>query len=128
MAVLLKVAAVGIIGAILCLVIRKSVPDLALCLAIGTAVVLLAYAVGIMSGVIDFINEIVEASGLNSAIISPVLKTAAIGILTKLASDICKDAGQGAIASTVEFAGSAVALYVALPLMRTVFQMIEGLL
>lgn len=128
MEIVVKVIAVGIIGTILCLIIGKNTPELAICLAICTAVVLVAYAMGVFSGVIDFIEQIVEASGLSSAIINPVLKTAAIGILTKLACDVCKDAGQGTIASAVELAGVAAALYVALPLMRTVFRMIEELL
>lgn len=128
MEVVVKVIAVGLIGTILCLVIGKSTPELAICLAICTGVVLVAYAMGVLSGVIDFVQQIAESAGLSSAIINPVLKTAAIGILTKLACDICKDAGQGAIASAVELTGVAAALYVALPLMRTVFNMIEELL
>lgn len=128
MELIVKVIAVGIIGAVLCLVIGKRVPELALCLAICAGVVILCYAMGVLSGVVDFIQEIVASAGLSSAIINPVLKTAAISILTKLVSDICKDAGQSAIASSVEFAGVAAAIYVALPLMKTVFSMIEELL
>lgn len=128
MEIIVKAIAVGIIGTILCLVIGKNTPELAICLAICTGIALVAYAMGVFSGVIEFIEQIAEAAGLSSAVVNPVLKTSAIGILTKLSCDICKDAGQGAIASAVELAGVAAALYVALPLMRTVFRMIEELL
>lgn len=128
MEIIVKVIIIGIIAAIFCLIIGKNAPELALCLAICTTVVLTVYAIGVFSGVIDFIEEIVESAGLNWAIVSPVLKAAGIGILTKLACEVCTDAGQGAVASAVELAGTAAAIYVALPLMRTVFAMIEELL
>lgn len=128
MELVIKVIALGIISTILCLVISKNTPELALCLAICTAVIVLVYAVGMLSGVVELIDSIIAASGLSSELISPVLKAAGIGILTKMTCDICKDAGQGAIASAVEFAGSAAAIYVALPLIKTVFNMIEELL
>lgn len=128
MEIIVKVIIIGIISSILCLVIGKGAPELALCLAICTTVVLAIYAVGVLSGVIDFIEEIVEAAGLNWAIVSPILKVAGIGILTKLAGDVCSDSGQSAVASAVELAGTGAAIYVALPLMRVVFAMIEELL
>jgi len=77
---------------------------------------------------LDFAEILGDTAGLSPTLLAPVLKTVGIGILTRLASDICKDAGQSAIASTVELAGTVAALYIALPLMQTVFQMIGGLL
>jgi len=128
MDVLIKTVVLGLVGAVLCLVVKKANPEIALLLALGVALVLTAYGLGIVESVTEFIRLIGSASGLSAAILSPVLKTVGIGILTRLASDICKDAGQAAIASSVELAGTASALYVALPLFRTVFEMIEGLL
>ncbi|NLL45197.1 MAG: stage III sporulation protein AD, partial [Clostridiales bacterium] len=75
-----------------------------------------------------FIAELVEAAGLSSAVVSPVVKTVGIGLITKLSSDICKDAGQNTAATVVESAGSIAAVTVALPLMKTVFKMISSLI
>jgi len=128
MAFIVKVIAVAVVGTFLCIIVGKYQPELALALAIVTGVTLLVYAMGVFSGVIDLIKEIAEKAGISSAILGPLLKTTAIAIMTRLTSDICQDAGRGAIATAVDMAGTAAALYVAMPLLRTVFQMIEELI
>jgi len=119
---------VAVVGTFLCIIVGKYQPELALALAVVTGVTLLVYAMGVFSGVIDLIKEIAEKAGISSAILGPLLKTTAIAIMTRLTSDICMDAGRGAIATAVDMAGTAAALYVAMPLLLTVFQMIEELL
>lgn len=128
MEIVIKAVILGVVGAILCLLVQKGSPEIALLLAVSIGILLTLYALNVISRVTDFIELIADASGLSSAIISPMLKTMGIGIVTRLTSDICKDAGQSAIASAVEMVGAASAIYIALPLIQTVFQMIEGLL
>ena len=52
------------------------------------------------------------------------MKTAGIAIVTRLASEFCRDAKEGGLASAVELAGTALALSVALPLMTAVLDML----
>ena len=46
-----------------------------------------------------------------SALLAPVLKAAAVGLLTQLTESFCKDAGQQALAKAVELGGGVLALY-----------------
>ena len=61
-------------------------------------------------------------------VLAPVVKTVGVAIITRVTVEVCKDAGEGGIAAFVEIAGSAVALYLALPLVRAVLSAITGLL
>ena len=56
---------------------------------------------------------------------APVLKCVGIGVVTRLSADICRDAGQSAASSAVELCGAACALVTAMPLIRTLLQMIS---
>ena len=47
------------------------------------------------------------------------------GILTQLASTVCADAGENAVAKTVELCGGALAVCVALPLMEAVLELLQ---
>jgi stage III sporulation protein AD len=124
MELIVKIAVLGIIGSITALLIKRSNPEMALALALATGAVILVFAMELFSGVKELLDLASEASGLSSAVVAPVLKCMGIGIITKLASELCRDAGQGSIASTVELAGAACALYVALPLIKTLLKMI----
>jgi stage III sporulation protein AD len=57
-----------------------------------------------------------------------MIKTIAIGIVTKFAADICRDAKEQGIASLVEFSGAAAALCTALPLLKTVLSTMASLM
>ena len=51
-----------------------------------------------------------------------------IAILTRIAAELCRDAGEGGIAAAAETAGAAAAVLTALPLLRAVLSTITGLL
>ena len=51
-----------------------------------------------------------------------------IAILTRVTAEVCRDAGEGGIAAFAETAGAAMALSVAVPLLRAVLETVTGLL
>ena len=53
-----------------------------------------------------------------------ILKCLAVSIIAKLSSDLCKDAGQAALASAVEFAGCVCAATVVLPLIINMINLV----
>jgi stage III sporulation protein AD len=81
-----------------------------------------------IKSVADFISYLAELAGMSDEILSPVLKTIGIGIVTKLCSQVCRDAGEGAIATLTDFAGTAAALFVSIPLMKAVIEMVTQML
>ena len=124
----MRAVAIGIVGSVLGLVLKRSNPEIGLLLALAVALLVVGLGARVVGVILDFADTLQAATSLSPALFEPVLQTVGIGILTRISSDICKDAGQGAIASTVELAGTVAALYIALPLMQAVFRMIGGLL
>lgn len=128
MDVLIKIAAVAIAGSVLGLVIKKSSPEMAILLTIALSVFSLVIAYSVIRDVLDFIKAVSESAEIAPSILSVVLKTVGISVIAKIASDVCKDAGQSSVASGVELAGAIAAIYIALPLFETVLKMINSLL
>ncbi len=127
MAVLVKIAAVAVAGAILSLVIRKNSPEMSLLLTISLALIAISLAFDLISDVTDFLKSLADTAEISPAVLSIVLKTVGISIVTKLAADVCRDAGQSSVASGVELTGAFTALYISLPLFKTVINMIGSL-
>lgn len=124
MTILMKAAAVAVAGAILTMLLKKSAPELGLALSIAVSLL----AAGLGAGVLEELGEVMELAreqtGLSAAVVAPVYKCVGIGIVSRLCADICKDAGQGAVASAVELCGTVCALAAALPLIRSLLTMI----
>ncbi|HWS43260.1 MAG TPA: SpoIIIAC/SpoIIIAD family protein [Pseudoflavonifractor sp.] len=125
---ILKLAAIAIISAICAVVVKKNVQELGLVLALTAGVLLLSYALGAIESARDLLDMLADTAGLEPAVLAPVIKTVGIAIVTHVSAEVCRDAKEGGIASFLETAGAACALFVALPLVRAVLDMVMGLL
>ena len=118
---ILRLCALAVTAALCALVLRKSVPELALVLGLAAGVLLLGQAMESLAAVRGLMDSLARTAGLSPQVWQPVVKTVGIGIVTKLASAVCKDAGAGGVAAFLETSGTALALFTALPLVETVF-------
>lgn len=128
MDILLKCAACAVTAAILGLVIKKNNPEAALLLALGAAAAVLTAIFSVSGDMFSFLQDLMSITGLPDGIAAVVLKTVAVAVITGLAADVCKDSGQGALASACETAGALTAMYIALPLLKIVLETMEKLL
>ena len=125
---MVKIAAVAVAAALCAVVVKKNASELGLVLALAARTVILGLSLGALEGVRELMDTLGDTAGLSPAILAPVLKTVGIAILTRIAAELCRDAKENGIAAFVETAGAASALFVALPLLRTVLSMVTGLL
>lgn len=128
MTVLIKAAAVGLTGAVLCLLLKKTAPELGFLVSVAVSLMAAGLGVSLLEETAELLKMLRQEADLAPAMVSPVLKCVGIGVVTRLSVDMCKDAGQGAVASAVELCGTACALTAALPLVRTLLSMIGEML
>ena len=117
---MVKVAALGVTAAVLGAVLRKSAPELGLLLTLAAGVWMLGTAAVGLGGAAELMKELTGLSGLSEELVEPVVKTVAISILTRVTAEVCRSAGESGTAAFVETAGTLLALFVALPLIRAV--------
>ena len=116
---MIRAAGAAVIGSILTLLLRKHTPELALSLAIVTGVVILWFSASVARQVSDILCSLASDGGVAEVYLSPVFKCIGIALVTHLAAQICRDAQQGSVASAVELCGTLCALYISLPLIRS---------
>ena len=123
-----KIAAAAVTAALCAVMVRKQSPEIALALGLGACALIVLYCSGALTAVVELADTLAQAGGLSAQVAEPVMKTAGIAIVTRLAADFCKDAQEGGLASAVELAGTALALSVTLPLMTAVLDVLTQLL
>ena len=123
-----RIAALCVVGALLALVIKRGAPELALLLAVGCTVTILLSLSEPARAILLFLEEMGEQSGISRQLFEPLYKTVGIAFVVKLGGELCRDAGESAMAAVVESAGAVCALLVALPLLRTVLSLILELM
>ena len=123
-----KLSALAVVAALCALTLRGKVPERAVVVALAAGLVLLGQAVDAMAAVRGLTDSLAHTAGLSPNVWQPVWKTVGIGVMTRLSSAVCKDAGEGGVAAFLETAGTALALLTALPLIETVFDTLSALL
>ena len=124
----MKVTALCLVGAVLAALLKKSSPELALLLALAAcAAVLLALVRGVET-VTAFVREGMLWGGVESARVAPGFRTGGGGGVSRTGADLCRDAGEGAMASLVETAGAFGAVVVSLPLFGAVWELLSGMI
>ena len=113
----------GIIMCVLIVTVKQFKPELALPLCIACGVILIVYIIAAFVPLIDEINTIASNSGINSEYIVIALKAIGICIAVQVASDVCRDAGQTALANKLEMGGKIALLIVSLPLFKEILSL-----
>lgn len=129
MELIVKAAAAGLLSAVIGLLIKKQNPETALLLGALTAVGILIASLGILNGfreLRDLVRSMLGSGG--ELLMAPILKCLAIAIVTRFATEMCRDSSQNAVAAAVELAGTACAMSAVMPLLLSVLKMIGGML
>lgn len=128
MELFLRAAAVVLVGVILTLVVTKQRPDMGLVLSLGICCCVCIAAAGYLETMLDFLGEIRMTGNLDRSVLSILLKCAGIGFLSELAGLICADAGQNAMAKALQILANAAVIYLSIPMLRQLLQLLEEVL
>ena len=124
---IVEICGIAVIGLTAIMVLRTIRPEYAMLAGILTGLILLAAAVLELSSVIGYIQDMTDSTGF-SLYSSVILKSLGIGILAQTTADICRDSGETAIASKVEFAAKIIILLLAITILKTLLELIADFL
>ncbi len=117
MELLIKGAVICIVTSLLALLLKKNTPELSLLLTLAVVAAVMTAAFSLYEEISTVWELILDRTGLERELFSPLVKIIAISLITRLGSDVCQDGGQKALASTLELVGTGCALAAAAPLL-----------
>ena len=123
-----KILGIGLITCIACLIVKQVKPDVASIIMIAGGVVILLMVVDYVAQIFDVFKVIIDKTGLSSNLFSIVLKIVGVGYLTEFAANICADTGSNSLADKILFAGKILILFMSLPIVTNIVEIVVGLL
>lgn len=121
---ILKIVAFVFIALFLSLFFKDKRSDLAILIMLAAGIMIFIFCISQIGQIIDFVKLISDKAGIDTVYLGIILKILAIAYLSSFASEICKDAGAGALASKVDFAGKIFILVLAIPILGAVLDSI----
>ena len=128
METVLRVTALCLTGALLAVLLHRSGGEIALLLSLAVCGVAAMVLMEPLEELRDFWEDAAAWGELPVELFTPLIKTVGIALLSRTGSDLCRDAGEGAIASVLETAGAVAAIAVSLPLFRAAWELLRSLL
>ena len=103
-----KIVLVALLAVVLIIVVKQTRPEIAMLISVITVTVIFFFSVDKVGQVIDLIKLLSERAGLSFEFLSTILKIIGIAYISEFGANICKDMGESAIASKVQFAGKCI--------------------
>lgn len=125
---LVRIAAIGIIAAILAVIISEKRPELGLLLGLAFGCIALMIAFSKAGAIVKVLEDTVNKAGIDGQLLVPVLKVTGMAYITQFSVDACKDVGQNSIAGKVETVGKIMMLVVSVPIATSLIKIISSII
>lgn len=128
MGLFLKGVSAVMITVVLTLALGKQGKEMAGLLAIIVCCMVLGMAIDFWSPVAEFLERLEALGDLNGDMTGTLFKVTGIGILTEVAALVCSDAGTASMGKTLQLLGSAVILWLSIPMFTSLLDLIQRIL
>jgi len=121
---IMQIVALGFVATIIILVLKAQKPEIAVQISILAGIIIFLLVVSKLTAVIELINSYAERVNIDMAYISTLLKIIGIAYIAEFGAEVCKDAGESAIASKIELAGKVIIVVIAVPIITSLLDLI----
>lgn len=124
----LKVIGIAVIGILLCLILSKNAKDFPIVLVIILCCVLCGAALGFIEPIILLLEDLEKLAGTGFPWLAILLKATGLTFIGEIVSAVCSDAGHAAVGKTVQTLTTVVILWMSLPLIQKLMDLIQSVL
>lgn len=121
---IIKIIGVGLIALIIIVIIKQYKPEFAMYVSIAAGAIIIFMVLDKVLGIITLLTNLSKKSGINAEYLSILLKITGIAVLTEFAVSICRDAGESAVASKVDFGGKIIVISMSIPIISALLEVI----
>ena len=126
MALYLKCAAAALMGVVLILALGRK--DQGLLLSLAICVMIAMAAADYLDPVLELLRMLEKLGELDGGMTAILFKCVGIGLITEIAGMVCIDSGNTSMAKALQLLGTAVVLWLSVPLFNGLLELIQEIL
>ncbi len=123
-----QIVGFGLVAAVLVIILRQYKPEIALLVSIAAGVALFLAVLGKIGAVIEVLQDLSRRANVNMVYLGAILKIVGIAYIADFGAQICRDAGEGALAAKIELAAKILILVLAIPIVMAVLDILMKIL
>lgn len=125
---ILQVVGIGLTGTILAVYLKESNKEIAIFISLATGLILFIFALSKIGDVLEVMQELAVRAQINLYYLTIVLKIMGIAYIAEFGAQVCKDAGEGSIATKIELAAKILVMVLALPIIMAILESVLRLI
>lgn len=115
----------ALLTAILAVVVRRHNGEIAALLALCGCCLISVMALTFLTPILSFLRKLQQLGSLNGDMLAILLKVTGVALTAEIAANVCTDAGNGALAKSLQMLSAAVILYLSLPMFQALLDLVE---
>ena len=129
MAAFLPILGLALTAAILALFLKQSkMPVLALFVSLTAGAIILIQLLPRLAQALEVFTQLAQKASLNQVYLGIILKIIAITYIGEFTAQICRDAGQGAMAAKIDLTAKVMIILLAVPIIAAILDGITQIL
>lgn len=124
----IKIIGIALIALIIIILLKQYRPEFAVYISLLTGVLILVLVMDQLAGIISLLQSLANKTSVNMTFLSLLIKITGIAFLSEFAVSICKDSGEGAIASKIEVGSKIVIISMSIPIISSLLDIILKIL
>ncbi len=108
--------------------LRQTRPELAVLLSVVAGVIIFLRLIGPLQELVRTFEFLAVQAQINLAYLQIVFRVMGVAYLTGFTAQICRDAGEGALALKLEMAGKVIILFLAVPVLVAILESVLRML
>ena len=124
----MRIVGIGLIGAILSILLRNSKPEVSMLIPVVVSFTVLACAMPYLIRITEELSRMASSAGINGSYMRIVIKVIGISYLVCITAELCKDAGENAIAAKIELGGKLIILAMAIPIINSLLNLVKEII
>ena len=125
---IVKIVVIGLATVFASIIVKQTKPEISILINIAGGILLVLMTVDMLGEIFANFYNIFKSTGIDSNLLLPILKIVGVGYLCEFGANVCQDAGSSSIADKFLLCGKIVILLLALPIIKSVIDVVMGLL
>lgn len=125
---IIKIIGIALIALIIIILLKQYRPEFAIYISLLTGLLILLLVVDELKGIIALLQSLASKASINGTFLTLLIKITGIAFLSEFAVSICKDSGEGAIASKIEIGSKIIIISMSIPIISSLLEIILKIL
>lgn len=121
---IIQIVSIGLIATILAVMLKDERPEFSMVIGLLAGIIIFLLMISKVQAVLEVFQTLSSKMNIDILYLTTIFKIIGIAYLTEFGAQVCRDAGEGSIASKIEFGGKILIMILAIPILMALLDLI----